>query len=105
MLDGRQVAVIADTTAGDADGALALLADTLPGEPWENAVTACLNALCRRSTYQLVKADLAAMLECYRQLVFAPGLVVFSMRLGLSVCRSAGRLRAGKPDTPRTTDD
>jgi hypothetical protein len=39
MLDGRQVAVIAYAASGDTDGTLALLDDTEPGEPWENAVT------------------------------------------------------------------
>ncbi|WP_329087727.1 hypothetical protein [Streptosporangium sp. NBC_01469] len=90
MLDGRQVAVIASATAGDADGALALLSDTMPGEPWENAVTACLTVLCRRSAHQPMEADLTAMLEHYRRLVPAPGLAVFSTRLGLSVIDAAG---------------
>lgn len=46
MLDGRQAAVIAHAVSGDTDSALALLADTTPGEPWENAVTACLTIQC-----------------------------------------------------------
>src|SRR5690349_2547472 len=37
MLDGRQIAVIAHAVSGDTDGSLAVLADTTPGEPWENA--------------------------------------------------------------------
>ncbi|MER6174203.1 hypothetical protein [Streptosporangium sp. NPDC001681] len=90
MLDGRQVAVIASTTVGDADGALALLADTMPGEPWENAVTTCLNVLCRRSAHRLVEADLSVMVERYRQFVPASGLAVFGTRLGLSVIDAAG---------------
>jgi len=96
MLDGRQVAVIASVTVGDADGALALLADTMPGEPWENAVTACLNALCRRSAHRLGEADLAVMLERYRRFVPASGLAVFDTRLGLSVIDAAGGVE--RPD-------
>ncbi|MEV0757640.1 hypothetical protein [Streptosporangium sp. NPDC050280] len=90
MLDGRQVAVVASITAGDADGALALLADTVLGEPWENAVTACLTVLCRRSAHQSVEADLAVMVERYRQIAPASGLAVFGTRLGLSVIDAAG---------------
>ncbi|WP_214417254.1 hypothetical protein [Sphaerisporangium fuscum] len=39
MLDGRQVAVLARTTAGDYDGAQQLIASTAPGDAWESAVT------------------------------------------------------------------
>ncbi|GAA2459472.1 hypothetical protein [Streptomyces macrosporus] len=49
MLDGRQVAVLAALTAGDTDHAQALLTDTVPGEPWERDVTACLTVLCHRT--------------------------------------------------------
>ncbi|WP_308222300.1 hypothetical protein [Kitasatospora sp. A2-31] len=44
ILDGRQVAVLARATTGDLPGAHALLEDTEPGDPWENAVTAVLTA-------------------------------------------------------------
>ncbi len=54
MLDGRQVAVLAALVALDPAHAGDLLGDTAPGEPWEQAVTACLTALCHRSTGQLV---------------------------------------------------
>lgn len=50
MLDGRQVAVLAALTTGDTLGANSLLADTKPGEPWEEAVTDCLSIVCQRTT-------------------------------------------------------
>ncbi|MEU4832334.1 hypothetical protein [Streptosporangium sp. NPDC023615] len=102
MLDGRQVEVIATATAGDAHGALTLLASTLPGEPWENAVTACLTVLCHRDGHRPVELDLDVMLDRYRQLVPAPGLAVFGARLGMVAFDAAERARhpgAGKVAT------
>jgi hypothetical protein len=90
MFDGRQVAVIAAATTGDAAGALALLEDTAPGDPWETAVTACLAVFCRQAACQPIALDVAAMLDSYQQLVPAPGLAVFQTRLGLSVIDLAG---------------
>ncbi|MFI7676392.1 hypothetical protein [Actinophytocola sp. NPDC049390] len=82
MLDGRQVAVIAHAVSGDTDSALALLADTTPGEPWENAVTACLTIQCHGASGS---ADLTALLDQYHGLdTSTPGLAVFHTRLGLS---------------------
>jgi hypothetical protein len=93
ILDGRQVAVIALATAGDADGALALLKDTTPGELWENAVTACLTVLCRRNAGRPVDQDLAEMLGGYQQLDPTPQLRVFGTRLGLSAIDAAGGIK------------
>jgi hypothetical protein len=88
MFDGRQVAIIAHATSGDTDGALALLHDTEPGEPWENAVTACLALHCRSNTGT---ADVAALMDRYRALgSSAPGLAVFHTRLGLSLIDAFG---------------
>ncbi|MGH2599502.1 MAG: hypothetical protein ACRDJ9_08955 [Dehalococcoidia bacterium] len=91
MLDGRQVAVIARMTAGDEDGAVALLDATAPGEPWQNAVTACLRALCADTGHPAT--DRLAMLERYRRLVPAPALAVFHTRLGLSVIDATGGIQ------------
>ncbi|MFC0862225.1 hypothetical protein ACFHYQ_07940 [Sphaerimonospora cavernae] len=90
MLDGRQVAVIAAATAGDTGGALTLLADTAPGEAWENAVTACLRVLCGQAADRPIDQDLAVMLDLYRQFTPGSGLAVFETRLGLSVVDAAG---------------
>jgi hypothetical protein len=82
MLDGRQIAVIADATAGDTESALALLDETEPGEPWENAVTACLTIECRRGSGT---TSLGTLLDHYRALnTSGPTLAVFQTRLGLS---------------------
>lgn len=82
MLDGRQVAVIAHAVSGSTERALALLDDTEPGEPWENAVTACLAIQCRNGSGN---ADLETLLNSYHVLdTSAPGLTVFHIRLGLS---------------------
>jgi len=94
MLDGRQVAVIAHAVSGDTNGALALLADTTQGEPWENAVTACLTIQCHEGPDI---PDLDAHLAQYRRLdPSAPGLTVFHTRLGLSFIDSLGTV-----DEPR----
>jgi len=101
LFDGRQVAVLARATAGDTHSALALLADTLPGEPWENAVTACLTALCRQHTDQ--PADPDTLLDRYQHLDTHPGLAVFHTRLGLSIIDATGDIE--HPAARRITAD
>ncbi|MGH3735015.1 MAG: hypothetical protein ACRDT6_05265 [Micromonosporaceae bacterium] len=88
MLDGRQVAVIAHATADDHDGALELLDTTAPGEPWQDAVTACLTALCAEPNNSAIHRTDA--LKRYRRLVPKPPLAVFQTRLGLSVLDAIG---------------
>lgn len=88
MLDGRQITVIALAVSGDTDGALAVLADTTPGEPWENAVTACLTLQCHTDSDI---PGLKSFIEQYRALVISsPGLAVFHTRLGLSFVDAVG---------------
>lgn len=83
MLDGRQITVIAHTTAGRHKQARAMLATTTPGQPWENAVTACL--------YLHVPGDKPADLTTTARTAFdALGqtdarLTVFRTRLGLTL--------------------
>jgi hypothetical protein len=111
MLDGRQVAVIAHAVAGETDHALALLADTTPGEPWENAVTACLTILCQGRSDS---PDLDTLLTPYNVLdTAAPGLAVFHTRLGLSFIdaigtkddRAARQISTGLIDRATTVHD
>ncbi|MEU1286100.1 hypothetical protein [Kitasatospora sp. NPDC005856] len=80
ILDGRQVAILAAATTGNLPGALALLAATDPGEPWENAVTTVLTALCRPGDRH---ASETAIGHC---LAFEPGegMTVFTTRIALS---------------------
>ena len=94
MLDGRQVAVIAHAVNADTDSALALLADTAPGQPWEDAVTACLTIQCHGASGL---ADLDTLLDRYHSLdTPTPGLAVFHTRLGLSFIDAIGTI----DDTP-----
>lgn len=90
MLDGRQVAVLAAATADELPGALVLLQETVPGDPWENAVTAVLTALCRPGDQHAAEA---AIDECLA-LHSGEGLAVFATRLSLSA------LDAAAPDIP-----
>jgi hypothetical protein len=90
MLDGRQVAVLAALAAGDTEGAAALLADTVPGEPWEWAVTICLTILCRREAGQPVDRHLADLVTACSARETEPGMTVFDVRLGLAVLDAIG---------------
>lgn len=83
MLDGRQVTVIAHAMAGRNQQARAMLDATQPGEPWENAVTACLSLhMPAADPADLMTATLAA----YHALGPAEsGLAVFHIRLGLTL--------------------
>ncbi|MFF2546623.1 hypothetical protein ACFVUY_29265 [Kitasatospora sp. NPDC058063] len=90
ILDGRQVAVLARATIGDLPGALALLAATEPGAPWEDAVTAVLTALCRPGNQHAAETAIDHCLA----LQPAEGLAVFTTRLALTTIDAAG------PDTP-----
>lgn len=84
MLDGRQISVIAHATAGRYRQARAMLDATQPGEPWEDAVTACLLLLMPDSDPADDQANKA--LTAYHALGPAkPGLTVFHTRLGLTL--------------------
>ncbi|WP_378297046.1 hypothetical protein [Actinomadura sediminis] len=79
MLDGRQVAVIARILSNDRAMAQQLLAQTAPGMPWENAVTACLAVLGSSRVAQ----DSSALLQHCQALDCPSDLVVFNTRLCL----------------------
>ncbi|WP_435126333.1 hypothetical protein [Micromonospora tulbaghiae] len=84
MLDGRQISIIAHATAGRYRQARAMLDATQPGEPWEDAVTACLLLLMPDSDPADDQANRA--LTAYHALGPAkPGLTVFHTRLGLTL--------------------
>lgn len=103
MLDGRQVAVLAALVAGDKEWAAVLLADTMPGDPWEQAVTACLTVLCRRDAGQLVDGHLADLVMTYFERKTEPGMTVFDIRLGLTVLDAIGS--ADLPAARRVVED
>ncbi|RKN04175.1 hypothetical protein [Streptomyces radicis] len=85
MLDGRQVAVLAALVAGKTEAAAALLAATLPGDRWEQDVTACLTVLCRRDAGQSADGELADLVTAFLERQAEPGMTVFAIRLGLTV--------------------
>ncbi|MGR8008625.1 hypothetical protein [Streptomyces hypolithicus] len=95
MLDGRQVAVLAALTAGDTRHAADLLAETAPGDPWEQAVTVCLTTLCRREAGQPVDEHLQDLVAIYVERKAERGMTVFDIRLGLTVLDAIGY-----PDSP-----
>ncbi|MDH6630052.1 hypothetical protein M2271_007902 [Streptomyces sp. LBL] len=94
MLDGRQVAVLAALVAGDTASAAALLTDTTDGDPWEQAVTACLTVLCRRDAGQPVDRHLADLAAACLERQAEPGMTVFDIRLGLTVLDAIGSAEA-----------
>ncbi|MFJ8477018.1 hypothetical protein [Kitasatospora sp. NPDC094011] len=95
MFEGRQIAVLATAIDGDTAGALALLAATLPGDPWEGTVTACLAAACQPVT------DPAEMLDSYEQHAVDPQNAVFNTRLGLALLDTAASVHPRARDTAR----
>ncbi|MFI1392992.1 hypothetical protein [Streptomyces griseoaurantiacus] len=84
MLDGRQVAVVTALVGGDFHRADSLLRDTEVGEPWENAVTGCLTALCRRAWGQPWRQNGRELTTTYLGRSYGSDLVVFDTRLGLT---------------------
>lgn len=92
MLDGRQVAVIAHLTSGEIKHARTIIAETARGEPWEEAVTACLAHLCAAVTGEPEEATRDALLRSYRRLTPTPSLAVFHTRLGLAVVDTVGQV-------------
>lgn len=91
MLDGRQVAVRAEITAGQSSEAARLVADTAPGDPWEQAVTATLQALAEPSA-----ASRDAVFNAWSAMgSLRQDLTVFRTRLGMTV--QAVLAQAGDP--------
>ncbi|MER6123688.1 hypothetical protein ABT173_13715 [Streptomyces sp. NPDC001795] len=90
MLDGRQVAVLAALVTGDTTRAAALLSDTTPGDPWEQAVTACLTVLCRHDAGQPLDGRLTDLAATYLERQAEPGMTVFDIRLGLTILDAIG---------------
>ncbi|MDQ0578294.1 cytochrome c551/c552 [Streptomyces rishiriensis] len=84
MLDGRQVAVVAALGHDPADAA-SLVAQTTPGEPWENAVTSYLAVMCHQLTHHPVGPLLSELVDNYVQRQPDPGTTVFDTRLGLTI--------------------
>jgi hypothetical protein len=103
MLDGRQVAVLAALVAGDTAQAAALLEDTTPGDPWEQAVTTCLTVLCSRNAGQPVDGRLSDLMAACLERQTEPGMTIFDIRLGLTVLDAIGT--ADSPAARRIVED
>ncbi|MQY11453.1 hypothetical protein SRB5_15710 [Streptomyces sp. RB5] len=90
MLDGRQVAVMTALTQGDRDKAVALLAGTTPGEPWEQEVTDCLGLLAHPDAGRCNDTGATELVKRYVSREPGPGLTVFDTRLGLTILDTVG---------------
>lgn len=95
MLDGRQVAVLAALTSGNVDSTGTLLVETELGDPWEQAVTACLTVLCRQAVGRPVDHHIAELVTSYLDRQLGHGTTVFDIRLGLTILDIIG-----SPDDP-----
>ncbi|MCY1654307.1 MULTISPECIES: hypothetical protein [unclassified Streptomyces] len=84
MLDGRQVAVLAALSHTPTDAA-ALITMTTPGERWENAVTGCLDVMCRKALRGPAVPLLDTLVEDYVEHQPDQGMTVFDTRLGLTI--------------------
>ncbi|MVO90765.1 hypothetical protein GPA10_40005 [Streptomyces sp. p1417] len=65
LLDGRQITVLAHSTAGEHDQALTLLAASDTPTPWEEAVAATLTLLCRSRAGQAIGPGLTDLVDRY----------------------------------------
>lgn len=89
LLDGRQIAILSHSAAGDHTTALHLLHTTTTETAWERAVAACLTVLCLRRAGQQTSATAETMSEAYLQLQPDPQHTAFNIRLGLTAASLA----------------
>jgi hypothetical protein len=89
LLDGRQVAVLADLHQGDPNTAARLLAETDCTQAWEHAVAACLTTAAHRLAGHDPAAAITTMANAVLRLPPTPGGAVFTTRLGVLACELA----------------
>ncbi|WP_150254820.1 hypothetical protein [Nocardiopsis deserti] len=65
LLDGRQIAVLAHSAAGEHDQALAVIEQTEAQEPWENMVASVLRVLCLSRAHRNTEQAVSMMADCY----------------------------------------
>ncbi|MGW3769968.1 hypothetical protein [Actinomadura verrucosospora] len=107
LLDGRQVAVLAQLHADNPITALKTISHSDTTEPWERAVAACLTALCTTRTDQSANAAVTTMIDYYLSLPPSPEVVLFQVRVGLTVTDIAsitGQHREGERATARLVE-
>jgi hypothetical protein len=73
------------------------------GDPWEQAITACLTVLCRRGAELPVEDQLAALATTYLEWPTEPGMTVFDTRLGFAALDAIGS--AEVPTADRIVED
>lgn len=89
MLDGRQVAVLAELTHGDTNRAGDLLAETTTGDPWEQDVTAVLTLLRQLISERPSDQQTSNVAHAYLGRQAGHDSTVFDVRLGLTVLAAA----------------
>jgi hypothetical protein len=62
LLDGRQAAILALLTSGQADEAARMTRQSAPAEPWEHAIQAVLRVVCRRAAGHDPEPGIATMI-------------------------------------------
>ncbi|HLV45103.1 MAG TPA: hypothetical protein VKY39_09105, partial [Aggregatilineales bacterium] len=85
LLDGRQAAIVAHCLAGHTDTAASLVAGSTLSQPWEHAVAGCLRMLCSRAAGRVSGDTDAVVHNQYFDVNRAPDLLVFRLRLGLTI--------------------
>jgi hypothetical protein len=85
LLDGRQVAILAQCAAGNHEAALATLRAIASSAPWEETVAACLRVLCLQAAERPTEAAIHTMVERYLDLSVPNDGAVFQTRLGLCI--------------------
>jgi hypothetical protein len=92
LMEGRQVAIVADCLGGRADTATRLFEGSTLTEQWEKQVATCLGVMCTYSAGKPVSAEVLAMVEAFQGQQPAPGYAPYYARLGLSVATLAAGL-------------
>ncbi|MET9611793.1 hypothetical protein [Kitasatospora indigofera] len=85
LLDGRQIAIVAQSLAEDTDAALALVDATEPVDRWEETVAAALKAFCLANGGRPAEQAGEELADSYLEMECAPGTGVFQAQLGLTV--------------------
>lgn len=105
LLDGRQVAIIAQLCAGNPAAAAELAEQSQVIEPWEQAVQSVLRVLCRNAAGGVTTTDIATMLDHAHGLVQTPGLATAAARtrIGITALDLAPPCDSGKIEALEAT--
>jgi hypothetical protein len=86
LLDGRQAAILALLTNGQADEATKMTRQSAPAEPWEHAIQALLRVLCQRAAGRNPEPGIATMIITTLSLAQSqdPATALTHTRMGLT---------------------